>query len=348
MLTLAHPWLLLLLPAPILVRLLLPAYAERRTSVRTPFFSELATATGLEPSPGAVVLRRTIGQWLLLPLCWVLLVTAMTRPQWVGEPIEQILSARDLMLLVDLSGSMGTTDFTDPGGQRVDRLSAVKDVLEDFVANRETDRLGLILFGNAAFLQVPFTLDHDVFLQLLDEAQIGMAGPQTMLGDAIGLAIKAFDASDAEQRTAILLTDGNDTGSKVPPLKAADIASQNDITLHTIGVGDPAAAGEAPLDEDTLRGIADATGGRYFRANDRDQLEAVYSELDQLEPLDYETNSYRPTHELFQWPMGAFLVLVMGYHVFLALWTLGSRARRTSAAQTFEDQESAISVGRGA
>jgi len=314
MLIFAHLQFFLLLPFPLLLRVLLPFYREEKESVRAPFFDEIASAAGLTPSGGAVVLRRNPGQWIILSLCWFLVVAALARPQWVGEPIEEIQSARDLMLAVDLSGSMETADFVDEEGNRVDRLTAVKMVLRDFVAQRETDRLGLILFGNAAFLQVPFTLDHEVFLSLLDEAQIGMAGPQTMIGDALGLAIKAYEASEAEQRTLILLTDGNDTGSKVPPAKAAEIAAQHEITIYSIGVGDPAAAGEAPLDEATLRMISEITGGRFFQANDREELEDVYRELDQLEPLDFESTSFRPTDELYFWPVIAMLLLVLGYH----------------------------------
>lgn len=336
MLTFDHPWLVLLLPVPLLVRLLLPAYREGKESVRAPFFEELARQAGITPSSGAVVLRRNLVQWVLVPLFWFLVVAALARPQWVGEPIEEIKSARDLMLAVDLSGSMETADFIDDDGNRVDRLTAVKSVLEDFVAQRRTDRLGLILFGNAAFLQVPFTLDHDVFLGLLDEAQIGMAGPQTMMGDALGLAIKVYEASAAEQRTLILLTDGNDTGSKVPPAKAAEIAVQHGITIYTIGVGDPAAAGEAPLDETTLREISNLTEGRFFRANDREQLEGVYRELDRLEPLDYESTSFRPKDELFFWPVIAMLVLVLVYHGVMGIWTLAGRKVKGSKGQRVE------------
>lgn len=331
----AYPWLLILLPAPLLVRWLVPAYREQKESVRTPFFQELAEQAHLEPSSGAVILQRNIGQKLLLPLAWALLVIAAARPQWVGEPITQIESARDLMLAVDLSGSMETQDFVDSEGNRIDRLSAVKLVLEDFVEKRETDRLGLVLFGNAAFLQVPFTLDHEVFLQLLGEAQIGMAGPQTMIGDAIGLAIKAFDASEADQRVLILLTDGNDTGSRVPPPKAADIAAQNDITIYTIGVGDPTSAGEAPLDELGLRQIADATGGQFFRANDLEELDQVYRKLDELEPLEFESYSYRPRYELYQWAVGAFLMLTLVYHLIMGVWS-GSRSLARGRSRSAE------------
>jgi Ca-activated chloride channel family protein len=341
MFELAHPWLLVLLPAPLLARLLLRPFREQKASVRAPFFRELSEQAGLKPSSGAVVLQRNLGQKVLLPLCWLLVVVAVARPQWIDDPITQIESARDLMLAVDLSGSMQTTDFVDPDGNRIDRLTAVKLVLEDFVAKRETDRLGLILFGNAAFVQVPFTLDHGVFLQLLDEAQIGMAGPQTMIGEAIGLGIKAFESSDAEQRVLILLTDGNDTGSKIPPVKAADIAAGNDITIYTIGVGDPAAAGEAPLDEATLEQIGDATGGRYFRANDLEELDRVYVELDELEPLDFETFSYRPRYELYQWFVGAYVLLILVYHLSMGAWSL-LRQRRAATDQSPAAMEGAV------
>ncbi|MEN8165289.1 MAG: VWA domain-containing protein [Acidobacteriota bacterium] len=324
MLTFADPWLFGLLFLPLIVRVL-PAFREEKESVKAPFFDAVVREAELTPTSGAVVLRRSIVQWLVLALSWVLVVTALARPQWVEDPIEEIESARDLMLAVDLSGSMETMDFIDDDGNRVDRLTAVKAVLADFVAQRETDRMGLILFGNAAFLQVPFTLDHNVFLGLLDEAQIGMAGPQTMLGDALGLAIKAYEASEAEQKTLILLTDGNDTGSTVPPVKAAEIAAQHEITIYTIGVGDPAAAGEAPLDEATLRGISKTTGGRYFSADDREQLQDVSRELDELEPLQFESNTFRPTTELYFWPVIVMLVLILGYHGLMGFGTLVGR-----------------------
>lgn len=331
MFRLDHPWLLLLLPLPLLVRWLLPPHAERKAAVRGPFFAELVKLTGQRPSTGAVVLRQSVGQRLLLPLAWLLVVLALTRPQWVGDPIERIESARDLLLVVDLSVSMSTEDFAAKDGERIDRLSAVKRVLRDFVDRRETDRLGLAVFGQAAFLQVPFTLDHPVFLELLDELEIGMAGPRTMMGDAIGLAIRAFEASEADERLAIVLTDGNDTGSKVPPLKAAELAAQSGITLYTVGVGDPAAAGEAPLDVETLGAVAETTGGRFFLADDRQDLERICREIDEAEPLEYETLSYRPTFELVHWPVGALLVLVIGYHMVMVALSVSAGRRQEVA-----------------
>ncbi|MCP4896035.1 MAG: VWA domain-containing protein [bacterium] len=318
MLQIAHPWLALILPLPLLVWWLLPAYRESRFSVRTPFFTELAEQLGVAPSPGSVILQRNIGQRILLPLVWLLVVAALVQPQWVGEPIEKIESARDLMLVLDLSGSMDIADFVDDDGERITRLEAVKDVLQAFVEARETDRLGLIVFGNAAFIQSPFTLDHRVLLELLDETRVGMAGPQTMLGDALGLAVKSFETSEVEQKTVVLLTDGNDTSSKVPPPKAAELCAQRGLTVHVIGVGDPSAAGETPLDIAALQNIADTTGGRFFQADDRQGLEGVSQEIDDIEPLEYETVSFRPTDELYFWPLGGFLVLALAYHLMMA------------------------------
>ena len=179
------------------------------------------------------------------------------------------------MLLVDLSGSMDTKDFTNSRGETVDRLAAVKEVLDDFLTRREGDRVGLIVFGNAAFVQVPFTQDLQACRILLQETAVGMAGPRTAFGDAVGLGITLFEQSDVMDRVMIALTDGNDTASRVPPPQAARIASDNDITLHVVGVGDPSAASEEKLDEAVLREVSATTGGRYFHASDRQQLQDI-------------------------------------------------------------------------
>jgi Ca-activated chloride channel family protein len=319
MLEFDYPWLFLLLPVPFVVWWLAPPYKERREAIRTPFFDQLAELTDKPPASGAVIQRRSWIQRLLLPLCWGLLVAALARPQWVEDPITKTESARDLMIAVDLSGSMEAMDFNDPSGEPFDRLSAVKMVLDDFMARRTGDRLGLIFFGTAAFLQVPFTQDHDTCRTLLEEAQVRMAGPQTMLGDAIGLAIKLFEKSQTVNRVLILMTDGNDTGSKIPPIKAAEIASQHDVTIYCVAIGDPETTGEQKLDETTLQEIAVQTGGRFYRAIDRDQLEQIYQDLEQLEPQEFETLSYRPKRALFHWPLGSAIILILGYHSLLAL-----------------------------
>ena len=328
MLEFQFPWAFVLLPAPILVWLLLPPYRERQESVRVPLFAQLATAVGREPTRGAVVLRRNYLQWLIAPLAWTLIVAALARPVYVEPPIDKIESARDLLLAVDLSGSMETRDMRDANGQPIARLDAVKGVMDDFIARREGDRIALMFFGTAPYLQVGFTLDHDVVRTLLVEAEVAMTGPQTMLGDAIGLGIKTFENSTAQERVLVLLTDGNDTGSKVPPEKAAALAANEGLTVHTIGFGDPAASGEALFDAAALDAIAEATGGVSFMANDREALEAVYRQLDELEPQSFETLSYRPSRPLFHWPLGAALALILAYHAAMAL---GQVIRRTVA-----------------
>jgi len=224
---------------------------------------------------------------------------------------------RDLLVAVDLSGSMEAQDFTDKEGNTVDRLTAVKEVLDTFFARRDGDRVGLILFGSAAFVQVPFTDDLEVVRELLKEAQIRMLGPRTMLGDAMGLAINLFERSEVEERVLIVLTDGNDTGSLVPPERAAEIARDNGVVVYTVAIGDPAAIGEQALDEKTLENIATITGGAYFHANDRQELEDIYTRLDEVNPRQVETQSYRPLTDLFEWPLAVSMLLTLFYIVFL-------------------------------
>jgi Ca-activated chloride channel family protein len=314
------PWAFALLPAPLLVWWLLPAYRERRESVRVPFFEGIATATGVAPRRGGVEAQRNVLQWIIAPLAWILVVAALAGPQYVEPPIERTEPVRDLMLALDLSGSMDTRDMSDPEGNRIQRLDAVKLVLDDFITRREGDRLGIIVFGNQAFLQAPFTQDHDLVRQLLDRTRPRLAGPQTMIGDAIGLTIKTFEGSEVEDKVLVLLTDGNDSGSKVPPRKTAEIAADNDITIHTVAVGDPSSSGEGEMDLETLKAIADLTGGEAFRADDREQLEGIYRRIDELAPVEVETISYRPTRPLYHWPLGGALVLVLVYHLVMGAW----------------------------
>jgi Ca-activated chloride channel family protein len=190
-------------------------------------------------------------------------------------------------------------------------------VLDDFLTRREGDRVGLIVFGNAAFTQVPFTQDLEATRILLEQTQVRMAGPRTAFGDAIGLAITLFEESEVEDRVIIALTDGNDTGSRVPPTEAASIARDRGIQIFVIGVGDPEAVGEEKLDEEVLKGVASNTGGRYFHAADRDQLGQIYAELDRIDTREVETTSYRPRIDLFHWPLAAFLGLGASYHLAL-------------------------------
>ena len=319
MMTLSQPWVLLLILLPPVLRLVAPPYRESRQAIRVPWFKRMATLLQQQPSDGAVIADAKKSELLFLWLLWILIVLALARPQFLEPPVSRVLATRDLMLLVDLSGSMEAEDFTNSQGDKVDRLTAVKEVLDDFLARREGDRVGLIVFGNAAFVQVPFTQDLEATRQLLEETAVRMAGPRTAFGDAIGLGITLFERSEVEHRVMIALTDGNDTGSKVPPPQAARIAKDNDIIIYVIGVGDPAAIGEEKLDEEALTAVASTTGGRYFHAADRDQLEEIYTELDRIDTRETEAETYRPRSDLFHWPLGAFLLLGVIFHASLLL-----------------------------
>jgi len=314
MLTLAHPWLLSLVPLPLIVWWLVPAYRESQFALQATFLDRLARLTGRDPASGAVERLQTRGAKLVAVLVWLCLVLALARPQRLEEPIVLNNPARDVLLAVDLSGSMETADMKDTSGKPMDRLSAVKQVLGDFLTKREGDRVGLIFFGNAPFVQAPFTDDLEACRQLLDEAQVRMAGPRTMIGDAIGKAVSVFAESTLDEKVLILLTDGNDTGSLVPPDKAAELARDKDIVIHTIAMGDPTAIGEEKFDEETLKTIATTTKGQYFRAGDRQELEGIYTELDRITPRKIESVSHRPIMDLFHWPLAAVLVLNLGYH----------------------------------
>ncbi|MBR0896201.1 VWA domain-containing protein [Bradyrhizobium tropiciagri] len=309
MFELAWPWMLAILPLPILVWWLLPPYRARQASVMVPFFDRLAAATGQTPQRGAVVLQRRRIQMVTAAVIWVLVVAALARPQWVGDPVTREVSARDLMLAVDISGSMDQRDFRAGDGAMLTRLDGVKRVITDFIARRRGDRVALVLFGTKAYVQVPFTQDLQTATTLLAQTEVGMAGQQTAIGDTIGLAIKTFQASTARERLLVLLTDGNDTASRVPPEHAADIARQDGVVIDTIGVGDPAATGENRVDLGALRSVAETTGGHFFRAEDAAQLQAVYADIDRLTPAKLDTLSWRPKLPLFQWPLGAAVTL---------------------------------------
>ena len=307
MLTLTHLWILALLPLPWLLRRILPPRRASRVAVRVPFGDRIRAAN--EGGGSVTRATRKFSRHILPALAWACVVLSLARPQWIEAPVTKDLPTRDLLLLVDLSGSMRQEDFTNAAGNKVDRLSAVKEVLGDFLSRRDGDRVGLVVFGDAPFLQAPFSTDLGLSRRLLDETAIGMAGPRTAFGDAIGLGVTLFDHSDAPARTIIALTDGNDTASQVPPAEAARVASERVIRIHTVAIGDPTTVGEEKLDEAALRSVAQSSGGSYFFAGDRTQLEGIYAELDKIETRQVKVISHRPRSDLFHWPLLAALIL---------------------------------------
>jgi len=312
------PWLLIILPLPLLLRWLLPPVEQgEEAALRTPFMH------GIQLSPQTSK-QITTKRWrlTLAATVWLLLVFSAMRPQWLGDAVELPLSGRDLMLAVDLSGSMQEEDFV-LNGQAVDRLTATKMVAGNFIRKRVGDRLGLILFGERAYLQTPLTFDRDTVATLLLESAIGLAGKKTAIGDAIGLAVKRLKDNPAESRVLILLTDGANTAGVVDPVKAAGLAAQKRLTIYTIGIGADEIIVRSlfgsrrvnpsrDLDETALKKIAQQTGGRYFRARDTKQLEQIYAVIDQLEPVEQEQQLFRPRRALYYWPLGlAFLLSLL-------------------------------------
>lgn len=326
----AWPWLLILLPLPLLIRWLTPTASREEAALRVPFFALLA---GLEGSG-----RRHAGrhwfQQILLVLVWFGCVTAAARPQWVGDPVQLPATGRDLLLAVDISGSMETPDMVLQN-RNLQRIDVVKYVVGDFVKRRENDRLGLILFGSNAYLQAPLTFDRATVQTLLQEAQLGFAGQQTAIGDAIGLAIKRLRDRPESSRVLILLTDGANTAGEVEPRQAADLAKLAGVKIYTIGVGADEMIQQtmfgrrrvnpsADLDEGTLRYIAEQTGGVYFRARDPEELIEIYAELDRLEPIEQDDEVFRPINVLFHW----FLAAALLASFLLALCHVGFRRPR--------------------
>ena len=300
-----YPWVFTVLPLPWIVRYFLPTRETGRVAIRVPFGRRLANVlAGTSTSEETAIQPRR----LFVPsLLWILVLCAMARPQWIEPPIVKELPTRDLLLLVDLSGSMQQEDFVNTAGEKVDRLTATKEVLGDFLERRQGDRVGLVVFGDAPYLQAPFSTDLTLSRRLLDECDVGMAGPRTALGDAIGLGVNLFDDSDAPAKTMITLTDGNDTKSQVPPVEAARVASQRVIRIHTVAIGDPTTVGEEKLDEQALRDVAAAADGSYFYAANRKELEGIYDELDRIETREVNTITHRPRRDLFY----AFVILAV-------------------------------------
>ncbi len=329
MIEFVYPWAFVLLLLPVLVTLFAPAYKERKSSIKVPYFARLVDVTGETPQSGAVLLNRNNIQRIIVAFSWLCIVTAIAKPEMIGAPINQEKSARDLMVAVDLSGSMSVEDFTLPetksttkATDKVNRLVAVKDVLNTFVKGREHDRLGLILFGDAPYLQTPFTDDIPTWQALLNESDIGMAGQSTAFGDAIGLAISVFEQSDTQNRVLIVLTDGNDTASKVPPVEAAKVAAAHDIKIYTIAIGDPSAVGEEKVDLKVLQEMADITQGKSFQALNSDELLQVYAEIDKLEPQQFDSLSFRPRVSVHHYP----IILFVSIYLF-ALFIVNIRIR---------------------
>lgn len=319
------PWAFALLPLPLLVRWLMPATTKPQAALKVAHLNAWQTHSRAQISTAPSFQLSSVLVWCI----WLLLLAALARPHQLGEVVEMPVSGRDLLLAVDLSPSMEIEDMK-LGGRSVDRLVVSKKVISEFIDRRAGDRLGLVLFGDEAYLQAPLTYDRATVKQLLLESQIGLAGPRTAIGDAIGLAVKRLQNQPDSSRVIVLLTDGSNNSGELDPIKAAELAAQNKVRIYPIGLGAtsmPVASlfgtrmvnPSEDMDEEALRHIAKVTGGRYFRATDSQELFRIYQLLDELEPTEQDPQIFRPEQSLFYWPLALALLLSM----YLVLWQSG-------------------------
>lgn len=308
MLSLEWPWMLLLLPLPWLIARFAPP-AARGDAIELPL--SLTSLAGVEE-------QARQRPWIAL-LAWFALLIAASRPIWLGDPVALPASGRDIVLAVDLSGSMDERDISYQG-RTVQRLAVVQAVAGEFLERRVGDRVGLVLFGERAYLQSPLSLDRPTTRQLLDEAEVGLAGQKTAIGDAIGMSVKHLLAAGRnDDKVVILLTDGESNAGHLGPLKAAELAAQSGVRVHTIGfsgeqtirLGPFVQSRQSPIDAQTLKRVAETTGGRFFTAQSVAALEQIYALLDEIEPVEVASLSFRPQTALFYWPLSMALLLAL-------------------------------------
>jgi Ca-activated chloride channel family protein len=308
-------WAFYLLPLPLLIFWLIPKVKRQEAALKVPNLSLWQTSS----NAAHIQTEHSWPSMILPALLWIALLTALARPHILGETVELPTSGRDLMLAIDLSGSMDIEDMKWKG-RPVNRLFTVKKVLNDFIGQRQGDRLGLVLFGSQAYLQSPLTFDWQTVQTLMNEAQIGLAGKKTAIGDAIGLTIKRLQSHPEQSRVVILLTDGANTAGEVKPLKAAELAKQSNVKIYTIGLGadfmeissffgSRKVNPSRDLDEESLQKMADITGGHYFRARDSKELEQIYDMIDQLEPTEKDPEIFRPQINVYFWPLAVALLI---------------------------------------
>lgn len=311
MLDFSYPWMALLVLAPLLLRVKRRPASD--AAITLPALAKLASEQQ-QQHYRSVNLRS-----MLALLIWLLLVLSATQPRWLGEPVTLPQQGRDLMLALDLSGSMEIADMQHQG-QSINRLDAVKMVVSDFIKRRQGDRIGLILFADAAYQQTPLTFDLVTVQKMLDDSVLRLVGTRTAIGEAIGLAVKRLNTYDSSNKVLILLSDGANTAGNIQPLEALQLAKAAGVKIHTVGVGAEQMLQQSifgrrmvnpsqDLDERLLTKLAEDTGGRYFRARDLTELNQIYQLIDQLEPIERDAVTYRPQRSLLHWPLGLALLL---------------------------------------
>lgn len=321
MIQVAYPWIFVLLPLPLLIYFIVPkAKSDKQAALKTPFFEQLKGKLSYGRSQ---VFHRASFLKYLLALIWILVIISGSGLQWLGKPIAMKQSGRDLMMAIDLSGSMAIKDMKK-GNDMESRFDLVMRVANQFIEERKGDRVGLILFGTKAYLQTPLTFDTKTVQNMLNDATIAIAGPQTAIGDAIGLGVKKLMEYPSQSKALILLTDGENNAGVLHPIQAAEIAEQQKIKIYTIALGGGNMVVNTPygsqmvntsedLDTKTLERIAKMTGGKYFRARDSEDLQQVYDDIDKLEPISSDKAVFRPITYFYPWTMGAALIISFGF-----------------------------------
>ncbi|PLY16867.1 MAG: BatB protein [Sedimenticola sp.] len=314
MITFFWPWAMLLLPLPLLLRGWLRPRRHYSQALKLPFFAEVSDLAA--SNHGRLALLRSA-----LPpfLVWTLLVCSLAQPLWVGDDQPVPVTGRDLMLLIDVSGSMRQMDFVQDG-EAADRLTVVKRVASQFVEGRRGDRVGLILFGDKPYLRASLTHDRGAIIELIAEAEIALAGETTAIGDAIGLAIKRMRELVSDSRVIVLLTDGANNQGQINPRQAARLASAMGIRVYTIGVGAPDTPAPNPygvwsgsnagrFEQEVLEDMAALSNGRFFHVLDSAGLQAAYDQLDRLEPALGEDAYHYFAAPLYPWTLALALLL---------------------------------------
>jgi Ca-activated chloride channel family protein len=333
MLELSWPWMFLALPVPVLIYWLVPRAPRQEAALRVPFYRQLVQLH--------TDASRHYNKNPLILLCcitiWILVVIASSRPQWVGEPVQIPTTGRDMMLTLDLSGSMEARDMFLNNTQ-LSRFQVMKAVISDFVDKRQGDRLGLALFAAHAYIMTPMTHDLGTVRKLVEELEIGVIDESaTAIGDAIGLSVKHLREQPENNRVLIVLTDGINNAGELTPVQAAQLARTEGIRMHVVGIasdqfaqrslfGNRAGGLRSEIDDDTMAQIAEMTGGRYFRARSLEDMIQIYDELDQMEPIEQDEQTYRPITLLFYWPLG--VALLLSYLLALSAMPAASRATK--------------------
>ncbi len=334
MINLVLPWVLLAIPLPLLMLLLPEKNQSQAAALKMPILIQDSASQSFSAN-------NKKSPRVLFIFIWSLIVLSASQPQWLGEAVNVPTEGREMMIAVDLSGSMQVEDM-EINGSTVNRLDMLKIVLGDFIERRTGDRLGLILFGDDAYMQTPMTFDRKTVQQMLDEAVLGLVGKQTAIGDAIALAVKRFDEKKKSNRVLLLLTDGQNTAGKITPDQALELAVAKDITIYSVGIGADVMIQNSlfgkrkinpssELDEESLQRLSDKTGGRYFRARDSQDMSEIYQLLDELEPIEQDQQQMRPLTALFYWPLSMALLLTFIYLLWVNLPTYKLRNNSTGA-----------------